>query len=284
MSNKKYAVFTMDVEAFSDTECIQGCGMQFQDELLDGFDRYIDLLDKYGIKGTLFTVGKLAPKIQDRLRRCIRNGHRLALHSHDHTVPMSLPPEQFREQTGKAKKRLSNLFHTEVDGFRAPCFSLDRERLDILRELGFRYDSSLLDFPLARHAVKLDLSSFRQLRQGVFRQDDFYEFGLSSQNLLGHPFPISGGGYVRLAKWDVVRHLIRRHIDTNDYYVFYLHPFELTKERIPKVKSLKPHARYYLRMGIHSYARKVETIIQMLSRCGYQFVTFEELTQIMNKE
>ena len=76
----KYAVFTMDVEAFSDTECIRASGNRTEEELLDGFDRYISLLDRYGIKSTLFTVGRLAPQMTDRLRRCIRKGHRLALH------------------------------------------------------------------------------------------------------------------------------------------------------------------------------------------------------------
>ena len=37
----KYAVFTMDVEAFSDTECIRASGNRTEAELLDGFDRYI---------------------------------------------------------------------------------------------------------------------------------------------------------------------------------------------------------------------------------------------------
>jgi len=280
----KYAVFTMDVEAFSDTDCIRATGYKFDTELLDGFDRYISILDKYDIKSTLFTVGKLAPKMRDRLRHCIRKGHRLALHSYDHTAPMNQSPEQFREQTHRAKQQLSQLFGTPVEGFRAPCFSMDRQRLDILKDLGFQYDSSHLDFSPARHTVGLDLGSFRQVRSNIFRRGDFYEFGLSKTRVLGLPFPISGGGYVRLPHWGVVKHLIHRHIAQNDYYVFYLHPFELTKEPIPPVKKLKPYDQYYLHAGIRSYGRKIEQIIKMLKNDGYRFVTFEELTQIMNKE
>lgn len=280
----KYAVFTMDVEAFSDTDCIRNAGTSTDAQFLDGLDRYIGILDKYNIKSTLFTVGKLAPQMTDRLCRYIGNGHRLALHSYDHTAPMNQSPEQFREQTCRAKEQLSQLFNTPVEGFRAPCFSIDRQRLDILKDLGFQYDSSHLGFHLARHTVGLDLESFRKLRSNVFCRDDFYEFGLSRQNLLGLSFPISGGGYVRLPHWGVVKHLIDRHIKQNDYYVFYLHPFELTAQRIPTVKRLKPHDQFYLHAGIRSYPQKIEQIIKMLKNDGYQFVTFEDLTQIMDRE
>lgn len=280
----KYAVFTMDVEAFSDTECIRSSGTQTNAQLLDGLDRYISILDKHGIKSTLFTVGKLAPKMADRLRPHIRNGHRLALHSYDHTAPMCQSPEQFRKQTYQAKKQLSRLFDTPVDGFRAPCFSMDRQRLDILKELGFLYDSSHLGFQPARHTVGLDLDHFHQIRHNVFRRDDFYEFGLSKTRVLGLPFPISGGGYVRLPLWSAVKHLIRRHIKENDYYVFYLHPFELTAQNVPALKNLKLYDQYYLHAGIRSYPQKIEQIIQMLKDAGYRFVTFEDLAQIMNRE
>ena len=280
----KYAVFTMDVEAFSDTECIRASGNRTEEELLDGFDRYISLLDRYGIKSTLFTVGRLAPQMTDRLRRCIRKGHRLALHSYDHIAPMTQSPEQFREQTLQARTQMSQLFNTQVEGFRAPCFSIDRQRLDIPKELGFRYDSSHLGFTKARHTVELDLDSFRQVRSNVYQQDGFYEFGISRQKLFGCSFPISGGGYVRLPHWGTIKHLIRRHIKKNDYYVFYLHPFELTCQRIPIIRKLKLYDQIYLHAGIRSYSQKIEQIIQMLKAHGYRFVTFEELTQIMSRE
>lgn len=284
MSHQKYAVFTMDVEAFSHTECVRNAEYDADADLMDGFDAYIRILEDNGIKSTLFTVGTLAPKIADRLHRCMKNGHCLALHSYDHIAPMEQTPEVFRAQTRKAKQALSRQFNTPVVGYRAPCFSMDARRLEILRELGFHYDSSHLDFLPASHTVKLDLSSFRKLRDGIFRKDGFYEFGLAKQRLLGFDLPISGGGYVRLGKWDVMKGLIRRHIHTCDYYVFYLHPFELTMEAVPKIKGLKFYDRLYLHAGIKSYAGKIRQIIEMLRRNGFQFVTFEELTEILNRE
>lgn len=284
MNKRKYAVFTMDVEAFTDADCIRSAGIQVDTDLLDGFDTYIDLLDRYDIKSTLFTVGELAPKITDRLHRCISRGHRLALHNYEHVAPMSVPVEEFRQRTREAKERLSRLFDTEVQGFRAPCFSIDKARLDILQELGFRYDSSYLGSQVARHPVKLDLKGYEQLRKGVLHKDGFYEYELPKKRLLGIPMPISGGGYVRLFRWDVMKTLIKQYLKHSDYYVFYVHPFEMTNRKVPVLRELSAYENFYLSAGIRSYARKVEYIIQLLIYYGFEFVTFEELTNIMNRE
>lgn len=284
MNQKKYAVFTMDVEALSDTDCISASGLRVDVDIMDGLDEYLKILDRNGIKSTLFTVGDLADRIADRLRPYIQGGHRLALHSYEHIAPMAVPLEQFREKTRRAKEWMRELFDVDVVGFRAPCFSMDKARLDVLRELGFLYDSSHLDYRPARHTVKLDLDSFRQLRGGIYRQGNFYEFGLSKEKVFGQPFPISGGGYVRISHWGFIKTLIQHHIHQNDYYVFYLHPFEMTKQKLPFLKGLKSYDQFYLKYGIGSYRRRIERIIQMLKKSGYEFVTFEQLVEIMNQE
>ena len=282
--NKKYVVFTMDVESFTDTECVANSLQKIDVDLLDGFDKYMNILDKHGIKSTLFTVGSLAPKIADRLKNSIKNGHRLALHNYEHIAPMNISLNTFKNEILKAKNKLSEMFKTDVIGFRAPFFSLDDDRLSILRELGFKYDSSYLDFKKARHTVDFHLNEFKQHSNNIFYADDFFEFGISKQKILGIPFPISGGGYVRLNNWLFVKSLIQQHLKENDYYVFYLHPFELTAQKIPHIKDLKAYDKYYLRHGVSSYGKHIEELISMLKKLNYQFVTFEELTEILKCE
>ena len=284
MSKTKYAVFTMDLEAFTDTECVSYSHTPVNVDLLDGFDEYIKILDRHDIKSTLFTVGKLAPKIADRLKQHIEHGHELALHSYKHVAPMDISAEKFREQTLKAKTLLRDLFGKDIKGFRAPFFSIDNERLEILKELGFTYDSSHLGFPKARHTVDIDLKKFKQIRDGFFYSNGFFEFGLSNQKIFGQPYPVSGGGYVRLSNWDFIKSVIWQYIKNNDCYVFYLHPFELTKQKIPFLKDLKLYDKYYLKAGIDSYGRHIEQIIRMLKKCGYTFVTFEELSERLYEE
>ncbi|MBQ7045689.1 MAG: polysaccharide deacetylase family protein [Clostridia bacterium] len=283
MSKQKYAVFTMDVEAFTDTECISASSENVNVDLLDGLDEYIKILDKHSIKCTLFTVGSLAPKIADKLKKAISSGHKLALHNFEHIAPMDVSPEVFKEKTLKAKQTLSDMFGTEISGFRAPYFSLDNKRLEILKELGFKYDSSNLGFSKARHTVNLDLSNFKEHTEGIFSDNGFFEFSMSRQKIFGMPYPISGGGYVRLSNWGFIKGLIKQYLQRNDYYVFYLHPFELTKQKIPVLKDLKSYDKYYLQSGISSYKKHIEQLIVMLKNLGYEFVTFEELYEKMSK-
>ncbi len=282
MSTKKYAVFTMDVETFGDTECISSANLHVDVDLLDGLEEYLKILGRNGIKATLFTVGDLAPRIADRLRPHIASGHRLAMHNHTHLAPMLESPEQFRESVREAKAQMEELFGVEVIGFRAPCFSMDKVRLNTLQELGFRYDSSHLDYRQARHTVELDLQDFQTLRKGILHKDSFYEFGLSKTKVLGMPYPVSGGGYVRLSVWAFIKTLLNRYIRKNDYYVFYLHPFELTKKKVPFIKELKSYDKYYIKQGIRAYGRRIQRIIRMLQKSGYEFVTFEEMVQALD--
>ena len=284
MKQKKYAVFTMDVESFSDTECISASGIRVDADLTDGFEEYIKILNRHGIKSTLFTVGDFAPKIADRLRAQLAEGHHLALHSFSHIPPMEVPLDTFRQEIQGAKTRMKELFGVNIVGFRAPCFSIDKDRLNVLKELGFSYDSSHLDFRAARHTVKMDLEDFQTVRDGIFRNDHFYEFSLSKEKVFGQMFPVSGGGYVRLSHWGFIKTLIRQYTHRNNYYVFYLHPFELTKQKVPLLKGLKLYDKYYLNHGIRTYKHRIEQIIRMLQKQGYEFVTFEQLVKIMDCE
>lgn len=278
---EKYAVFTMDVEEFADTECVANSGQAISQTMLDGLDEYIRLLEKYDIRATMFTLCNTAAAAKEQLLRHVDNGHCIALHGLEHVPPRSMSDERFLRETREAKRRLEALLQTPVTGYRAPCFSLDGRKLDILRRLGFQYDSSRMDFSPARHTGRMDMNGFQELRRGVFRRDGFFEFGLSCQRLAGKNYPISGGGYVRLAHWSFIMPLIHSYLRESDYYVFYLHPFELSRQKLPSIRHLKPYDRYYLSHGRNTYRMKIETIIRMLKACGYRFVTFDELTSLL---
>lgn len=284
MTREKYAVLTMDVEAFTDTECVANAAQSVDVDLLDGFDEYTRILDRHGIKSTFFTVGELAPKLAEKMRACLARGHRVALHNYVHEAPVDIDPDEFRERTRLARERMEALLGTEVVGYRAPYFSMDDRHLAVLRELGFRYDSSRLGFSRARHTVPLALDGFERVKKNIYCRDGFYEFSMSVGRLFGAPYPVSGGGYVRLANWPFIRGVIHRYLRQNDFYVFYLHPFELTRQRLPRIKGLKGYDQYYLTRGIRSYGRHIESLIRMLKRQGYTFITFEELADKLSAE
>ena len=274
---KKYAVFTIDVECFSDTGCVSDTGINPEVDMLDGLDEYIKLLEQHNIKATMFTLCGAAERVKDNIAEYLRRGHKLALHGYDHTPLKFVDEESFCERTMLAKKKLEDMFCVEVEGFRAPFFSLSRDKVDILRKLGFKYDASYNPCSQAMYAQKWDFTGFHQELSGVYRSDKFYEFGLASEKMMGQSVPLSGGGYTRLMSWALVKPMIKKYIKAHDYYVFYLHPFELSREKMPKVKGLKRHERFYLSRGIKNFPSRIVSIIEMLQEEGYEFVTFEDL-------
>ena len=81
MGNKKYAFFSIDLESFSDTECVYKADYTPTDTMLDGLDEYIKLLDQENIKATMFSVCDAAEKSKDSIKEYIKRGHRLAIHA-----------------------------------------------------------------------------------------------------------------------------------------------------------------------------------------------------------
>lgn len=280
----KYAVFTMDVEDFTDTECVRHSNAKGLPNMLDGLDEYIRFLEGYHIKATLFTVCKTVSSVKDRLKGYLARGHKLALHGYEHIAPQRMTDEQFRMDTERAKRFLEDTFQTEVSGYRAPCFSMNNSKLSILRELGFRYDSSKMGFKKAYYHTELDLNGYQKPLSNVYESNGFYEFSLPSQKFLCFNFPVSGGGYVRIGRWSFGIPMVHHYIRSNDYYVFYLHPFEFSKFKTPKIKDINIFKRFYLSYGIRNYRRKIAAIIKMLQRNGYQFVTFDELSDALANE
>ena len=277
LMNNKYAFFTIDVERLCDIECVYNSKQPVTQNMLDGLDRYIEILDKYNIKATLFVLSELAEEVKEKLKKYIKNGHKIALHGKRHIPPKMMSNEQFETHIYQAKQELENVLGIDIVGYRAPCFSIDREKLEILENLGFKYDSSRMTFE-ARHNSYMNMEGFEKIATETYKKGDFYEFGISTQKVLGKKFPVSGGGYLRLANWWFARKTLIKRLKNGNSYVFYLHPFELSKQKRPWIKNLKFFDWYYLHAGIFSYPYKIEYIIKNLKKQGYIFSTFEDIS------
>lgn len=275
-NREKVAYFTIDVERFIDTECVYKAKQPVSKTMLDGLDRYMQILDKYGIKATLFVLSDLVDEVKEKLIKHIKNGHKIALHGKRHVPPVMMENEYFEEQIKHAKEKVERALDVSVVGFRAPCFGIDREKINILEKMGFRYDASMLDFSSATHHTNIDLDGFEKIGSETFRKGNFFEFGLSMQKVFGKKFPVSGGGYIRLSNWFFAKTMLNKRFRTKDNYVFYLHPFEMSKEKIPWIKNMKIYDYYYLRKGMHTYPKKIEHIIKKLKKYGFKFKTFED--------
>src|SRR6202012_988447 len=104
-----------------------------------------------GSTATFFILGWVAERYPTLVRRMAEAGHEIACHSNAHQQVFRLTPDQFRDDSLRAKDLLEQASGVAVEGYRAPSFSIVRESmwgLEVLAKLGFRYDSSI--FPV-RH-------------------------------------------------------------------------------------------------------------------------------------
>lgn len=276
---KKYAVLGMDVEDWFHLDYFNKEECNINQSTMDGLSVYLDLLKQYEIKTTFFVVGELVPKYQEELKLILEHGHEIALHSYSHIRPLNLSIPEFIEDTRKGMAVLKDVLNIEPKGYRAPCFSLDRERLDILNnEFNLLYDSSKIKFDSHDLYGRIDLNDFNSLSKDIYKKDAFLEFEASTVEIFGKSLPVSGGGYLRIFPWFLTKALLKKYMKTNGNYFFYIHPFEFSKNyniTVPENTDFKTKLRF--NAGRKSVEKKMHKLISLLKQNDYEFVTFRDL-------
>ena len=273
----KIAFMTIDIESLYDSELLKD-RMQYNEKYSyeEYLKLYIDLLNKYNIKGTFFLLESSLDKIKNILDYAIKSGHEIALHGLNHTSPFEMNDEDFKNNIIEAKEKIESKLNIKIKGYRAPCFGIDENKINIIKELGFKYDSSNLDFHLAKKSGNVNLDTYNKDYLYIASKDGFYEFSLAKVKAYSGHLPVSGGGYIRLVPWFVMKYYIKKYFKKADSYVFYAHPFELSNGKIPRFKELNWKERLYLRIGRKSYIKKIEYIIKLLKKKGFEFKAMGE--------
>ena len=110
-----------------------------------GLRRVIELLDQGEIPATFFIPAvslMLTPEMADLIKRSGR--HEFGVHGWIHETNTTLPAEVERELVQRAVDTLTRLTGARPVGYRAPSWNLSPNTLQIIRELGFLYESSLM--------------------------------------------------------------------------------------------------------------------------------------------
>ncbi|RJO60414.1 DUF3473 domain-containing protein [candidate division WS5 bacterium] len=228
-------------------------------------------LDEAGVKATFFFLGRICRDIPHVIKETARYGHEIACHSHEHLRIFGLTKDKFRENVAYAKKILEDVSGYKVAGFRAPDFSITKSNLwalDVLKETGFIYDSSIC--PTGIHDVYGigDAEPFiHTLNNGLI------EFPASTVKILGKRLPYAGGGYFRLYPLILTKYLIQKSNKNGQPCMFYLHPYEMGPV-IPCIYELGYYRRFRHYYNCNKSSNRLKEIIQV-----FNFSTCIEILQ-----
>ncbi|MGN1104066.1 MAG: polysaccharide deacetylase family protein [Candidatus Coproplasma sp.] len=276
---RKIAFMSIDVESYLDTRCLVDADYAPPDcpQCEQSVEDFAQLLNKYSVKGTFFVVGSFLDRCEARLKNAVADGHEIALHGLRHVSPLTLSYGQFVEETAAAKREVEERLGTKIIGYRAPCFGINDSIVNALQGLGFKYDSSNLDFSLAIKSGNIDLSDYKKLNGVAYKKGGFYEFSPCSSTYFRKPIPVSGGGYLRLLPF--VSRSFNRYVKNTDAYLFYVHPFEIYKGKLPYPKSLAFYDKLYIKCRRQDYLERIEKLIKTLIADGFEFMTFKEFVE-----
>ena len=246
--------------------------------LLDGIDVYREILTKYNIPSSFFVLSEIAKSISSTLDEILIEKHEIGSHGLNHIRPITIPKSEFYNELDRAKKTLEDIISNPIEGYRAPCFSIDRQRLDQVQKAGFSYDSSRIDFSTHPLYETIDMDGYELVMPNIFRNNDFFEFQANTYSVYGKNMPISGGGYLRLLPWSVSKKLIRSYLNQGKFYMLYIHPFELSSKPNPPFPSAtKWFNKLRFGMGRSTVPEKLSRLIDLLKESGYRFTTFSSL-------
>ncbi len=110
-----------------------------------GLPRIMRLLDQHKIPASFFIPSvslAITPGMADLIKQSGR--HEFAVHGWIHELNMTLPDSAERALLTKAVAELTALTGQKPTGYRAPSWNFSPNTLSILRDMGFRYESSLM--------------------------------------------------------------------------------------------------------------------------------------------
>lgn len=232
----------------------------FESRVVGATQRLIALLARHNVQATFFTLGHVADHHPALIERIVEAGHEIAAHGYYHRFIYRMRPDEFARELECTIRALERITGEAPIGHRAPYFSVKPSTpwaFDLLREFGFRYDSSMVATrnPLYGYPGAPQLP--HRLPQGL------WEFPPSTVRLGPWSMPIAGGFYFRALPYSLVRGAMRRRNRAGHPVIFYLHPWELdTGQRYDRVTPRERVTHYY---GRRPLMAKLERLLNDFS-------------------
>jgi polysaccharide deacetylase family protein (PEP-CTERM system associated) len=202
----------------------------------NAFERHIsillDILDELGVSATFFVAGVTAERHPEALADVATRGHEVGCHGYDHRRVYEMAPDEFTLDVVRCMEVIEEICDVTPVGYRAPWCSITRDTLwahDILRDLGFRYDSSLFDSPRVPNRIQPIPAHPFGLRGDA---DTLWEFPLAVCAWRGVVLPVGGGAYWRVLPSAVLWRALSDVGRGASFPVLYFHPYEFARESL----------------------------------------------------
>lgn len=226
----------------------------------DNVYRVLDLFAEADVRGTFFTLGWVAQRHPEMIRRIVAGGHEIASHGYDHARVFTFTRAEFAEDIRKARAIIEDCAGVAVTGYRAPSFSIDQRTpwaFAELAEQGYAYSSSVAP-------VVHDHYGWPEAPRFAFRPlpwSSMIELPVTTAMLGGRRVAAGGGGFFRVLPYAFSRWAIRQvNREEGRPAMFYFHPWEVDPDqpRVPHA-PLRSRLRHYT--GLSKMADKLSDLV-----------------------
>jgi peptidoglycan-N-acetylglucosamine deacetylase len=113
--------------------------------LARGLERVLGVLDEVGATSTFYVPGAVARAHPGAAAAILAAGHELGHHGHEHLRPDAIDAARQRDELERGIEALGEIAGEAPAGYRAPGWAITETTLELLGELGFSWDSSLME-------------------------------------------------------------------------------------------------------------------------------------------
>ena len=225
-------------------------------------------IPKKKVHATFFMLGWIAQRLPELVKEIHNRGHEVASHGINHKLSYTLNDSLLANELTDSKNLLENITSSPVYGFRAPNFAINQKVLNAVKMAGYSYDSSFNSFSLHGRYGKIDFNGCKTADVAYKLSDNFYELPISNLSIFGQPVPWGGGAYFRFIPSIIFKYGVRRILNKNDAYLFYIHPWEVDPDqpRIGNPLAINSIKHYYNQKQTR---KNLQKMIYAFSNCRF---------------
>ncbi len=242
--------------------------------------KILEAFEARNVKGTFFVLGLAAEQAPDMVREIHDAGHEVQSHGYGHELVTTISPDHFRNDIERSKKILEDIIGVEVTGYRAPAFTITQKTLwalDILLDLGFKYDSSI--FPVRMKRYGIEGSPWYPYIAKTPKGREILEIPVGSFEAAGRRWATGGGGYFRLLPYSVLRRAVRQMNDHQHSATIYMHPYEYDPIEFAELDYPVPmKIRLHQGLGRRGFPRKVNRLLT-----DFRFGTMQDVIDTLGE-